>query len=57
MKLTIEDQDKDTLIEALHAQIRFWFIGRNKTHVWLREWARSETRAAIRLLRAVKGAK
>lgn len=56
MKISIEDRDKGSLIEALKAQVRFWFDARNKTHIALRDWARNETRAAIRLLRATKNA-
>lgn len=57
MRLTIEAKDCSTLVEALHAQLRFWFTSRNKTAQNLRAYARQEVRAAVRLLRAVRGAK
>lgn len=57
MKITIESSDSETLNEALRQQVRFWVSCRNDDAASLRKWARKEVRAAIRLIRAVKGAK
>lgn len=57
MKITIESRDRQALMEALAAQIRFWFKTRNQCQAEIiREYHRSETRAAVRLLRAAKEA-